>query len=451
MRKISRREFILRSAGAAVGMELSRRLVLPAGAPAALASALPNVAVSQGTNADSATTILKTALEGLGGISRFVKPGQTVAIKPNATWAYKPGTASSTDPDMLRALILMVREAGAKRIIVMDHCSIDPGTAECLQETGIGAVLDALDVEKVFPDRYNAPRDVYALVKLPQGKAFNELGVIKAAVEADVRINMAVAKSHLVTKFTLCLKHMMGFMQIPGALHAQLEQGIADLNTVSPIQAHLHILEAIRVRYPVGGFRQAGGDETELTNPKRVKRLNEIVVGVDPVLIDAYALLTYYASKPQELAHVKLAHDLNLGDIDVEQAKADGRLAFFVAGKPTATPPATATATGTPTPPTTATIPPTETATATSTPAGPPPTSTPLPTASAAPIEPLPTAPVAASQAAAIISPNRILNGALIPAAAVLAGASVVVRGRLDKKGTAKAPNPCDEERAGGQ
>jgi uncharacterized protein (DUF362 family) len=171
------------------------------------------VVVAKGTNADSAGAILKTALDGLGGIGRFVQPGQTVAIKPNATWAYPPGTASSTDPDLLAALILMVREAGAKRIIVMDHCTLDPGTAECLRVSGIGAVVDEMGVEKVFPDRYLAPRELFTPTTFPQGKAFQKMGVIKAAVEADVRINMAVAKSHLVTKYTMCLKHMMRALQ----------------------------------------------------------------------------------------------------------------------------------------------------------------------------------------------------------------------------------------------
>jgi len=55
----------------------------------------------------------------------------------NATWAYPPHTASSTDPDLLRALIQMVADAGAKRIIVMDHCAIDPGTEESCGYPGL--------------------------------------------------------------------------------------------------------------------------------------------------------------------------------------------------------------------------------------------------------------------------------------------------------------------------
>jgi uncharacterized protein (DUF362 family) len=86
-------------------------------------------------------------------MGRFVKAGQTVVIKPNATWAFAPHTASSSDPDVLRAVIEQVQRAGAGRIIVMDHCSIDPGAAECLRINGIASVVKELGVEGIFPDR----------------------------------------------------------------------------------------------------------------------------------------------------------------------------------------------------------------------------------------------------------------------------------------------------------
>ncbi|MBI5957057.1 MAG: hypothetical protein HY871_08650, partial [Chloroflexi bacterium] len=44
---------------------------------------LRDVAAAQGTDDDTPETLLRTALEPLGGIERFVSPGQSVAIKPN--------------------------------------------------------------------------------------------------------------------------------------------------------------------------------------------------------------------------------------------------------------------------------------------------------------------------------------------------------------------------------
>ena len=142
MPKITRRQFLTHAAGLTAACEMSRRLGWAS--PAAASDVgWPTAAVAQGSNTDTAADILKTALDGMGGIARFVKPGQTVAIKPNATWAYPPGTASSTDPEVLRALIQMVRDAGAKRIIVMDRSTLWT-TAEALQQSGLGKIVDEM-------------------------------------------------------------------------------------------------------------------------------------------------------------------------------------------------------------------------------------------------------------------------------------------------------------------
>lgn len=436
MPRMARRDFLVRAAGTMAVVRLSH-MVGAQGEGPVQALEWPDVVVARGANKDIPAEFLKSAIDALGGMGRFVSKGQTVAIKPNATWDYPPGTASSTDPELLRALILMVREAGAKRIIVMDHCTLDPGSAECLRITGIGKVLDELGVEKVFPDRYLAPKETWTLIDLPQAKAFPRLGVIKQVLEADVRINMGLAKSHLVTKLTLALKHMMGFLEVPAGLHADLEQGIADINSRSKMQAQLHILEAIRVRYPVAQRTQAGGEETELTDPQRVKRVNEVVVGTDPVLMDAYGVSTYFSRKPEELAHVKLAYQMGLGEIDVDKAKTAGRLAFVVVGQKTPTP----TLTRTPVPTQTGTPQPTAT--------GPAPTQTPLPPATLVPTEPpVPTPPdvqtaAGGPPAEGVLSPTPFLSGALLPVALVVGGVGVAVSRQVRRE---RPEQPEDKE-----
>jgi hypothetical protein len=247
---------------------------------------------------------------------------------------------------------------------------------------------------------------------------------------------------------------MMGFMQQPNSLHVQLEQGIADLNTESVVQAHLHILEAIRVRLPVGAARQAGGIDNDVTNPRRVKRCNQIVAGIDPVLIDAYGCINYFAVKPQELAHVKFAAEAGIGEMNVEKATAAGRLRIFDLGRPTQTPTPTMTVSLTHAPTATITTLPTMGPTPTLTRV---PTNTPLPTP-----EPVATRAAAVKSdrrdapANAVVNPGAFLSGALIPAAAVVIGAGVIVRQRLDREttrgrdaGTPEADTPGAAQEAG--
>ena len=426
MHKLTRRRFLTTVVGTAAAMEAGARLgwlsdpVLPV-----QAGSLPSVVAASGTSEDSAEAILRSAIDNLGGIGRFVKPGQTVAIKPNATWAFPPGTASSTDPAVLAAVVKLVQEAGAGRIIVMDHCSIEPGAAESLRVNGIGKMVKSLGVEYTFPDRFSGPESLYTKINLSNGKAFQSLGVIKAATEVDVRINLAVAKTHNVTRMTMCMKHMMGFLENPGSLHSHLIQGIVDINGESDIKANLHILEAIRVRVPWGQYQMCAGPETDITNPKVVKRVNQMVAGIDPVLIDAYGSQTYYSYEPDELPYVKMAADAGLGEIDLDKATASGYLQTVSVGQlpivnePTQTVITAASTSITLTTPT----------------YGPPATTTPLPTE----VEEADLGPVLLASADSsptspdVASPNQFLSGALVPVAAIVTGISLAVWHRLMK------------------
>ncbi len=303
---------------------------------------------------------------------------------------------------------------------------------------------------------------MFTQIEFPKAKIadFRKRGVLKAALDADVRINMGVAKSHLVTRLTMCLKHMMGWLEYPSALHAQLEQGLADLSSESQIQCQLHILEAIRVRLPVGNARQAGGYETEITNPRRIKRMNEIVVGTDPVLIDAYGCINYFSYKPEELLHVKLAAQMGLGEMDVPKATNEGRLRIYKVGEAITTPTATSTPTPAATPaaavnsptPTATSVPGTPTPTTTPTAA---PTNTPLPTSTPGIVEPTPALPAVAGERGGqvTLNPNPFLSGALVPVAAIAAGAGVVIRRRLvrdtaagEEEGEAEVAEKEEEE-----
>lgn len=418
MIKLTRREFLKYSTSLTAALAINRWL-RPQPTHAAAEPGFPSVCIAEGTDEDTADVLLETAMQGLGGIERFVKPGQTVAIKPNATWAYPPKTASSTDPDFLTALIQAVQAAGAGRIIVMDHCSIEPGADEALRISGIGNVVKSTGVERAFADRFNAPKSMYTKIDIPYGRANQNLGVLKAAVEADVRINLAVAKTHNVTKFTMCLKHMMGFLQQPGLMHSNLEQGIADLSTPSAVQAQLHILEAIRVRIPYGNYRVCAGPETDLTHPHIVTRRNTIVAGTDPVLIDAYGCIHFFDIQPQELTHVLRAHESGCGDMDVEAALADGRIRRLKAGSAIPEPEPAA---------------PAEESADPNQPPAPKPTAVYLPSEAGQPAMPLPPVGAECPPAGNLIAPGPLLKTALIPVAAILTGLSAAVLNRMRRK-----------------
>ena len=68
-------------------------------------------------NAEPAPLVRK-AVELLGGIRKFVRPGQTVLIKPNIGWDRVPEQAATTNPDAVAEVVQLCRKAG------LESCSV---------------------------------------------------------------------------------------------------------------------------------------------------------------------------------------------------------------------------------------------------------------------------------------------------------------------------------------
>ncbi len=83
------------------------------------------------------TKTVNKAIELLGGIERFIKPGDVVVIKPNVGFATPPILGATTHPDVITAVVRLCYEKGkAKKVIVTDNPINDP--ASCFAISGIG-------------------------------------------------------------------------------------------------------------------------------------------------------------------------------------------------------------------------------------------------------------------------------------------------------------------------
>ncbi len=252
----------------------------------------------------------KKALEAIGGISRFVKKGKRVVLKPNMSFARTPDFSATTHPLVVATVAQACAEAGAQQVLVLDHTL---QRAElCLERTGIrdacknipGVHVLALQERKFFRE-----------IKIPQGKVLERVEVMKEILEGDtVMINIPVAKSHSATGVSLGLKGLMGTIWDRESFHSQynINQAIADLATV--IKPQLTILDATRALASGG----PGG-------PGEVKRSNLIIAGVDPVAVDSYgvSIVPWYGQnfKGRQVEHLLVTHQRGLGKIDIDQLK----------------------------------------------------------------------------------------------------------------------------------
>lgn len=251
----------------------------------------------------------RKALEALGGISRFVKKGQSVILKPNMSFANTPDRGSTTHPVVVATVAQACMEAGAQQVVILDHTL---QRAElCLERTGIRDACKQINGVHVMTLQ---DKKFFREIKVPQGKVLERVEVMKDILEGQVLINLPVAKSHSATGVSLGLKGLMGLIWDRESFHSQynINQAVADLATV--IKPHLTILDATRALASGG----PGG-------PGDVKKPNLIIAGIDPVAVDSYGvgIVPWYGQnfKGRQVEHILLAHQRGLGKIDTDQLK----------------------------------------------------------------------------------------------------------------------------------
>jgi len=251
----------------------------------------------------------RKALEAIGGISRFVKKGQQVVLKPNMSFARTPDFSASTHPLVVATVAQACIEAGAQQVLVLDHTL---QRAElCLERTGIREACKNISGVHVLALQ---ERKFFREIKIPQGKVLESVEVMKDVLDSPVLINIPVAKSHSATGVSLGMKGLMGLIWDRESFHSKynINQAIADLGTV--IKPQLTILDATRALASGG----PGG-------PGEVKKPNLIIAGIDPVAVDSYgvSVAPWYGQnfKGRQVEHLLLAHQRGLGKIDVEQLK----------------------------------------------------------------------------------------------------------------------------------
>lgn len=305
MKKLDRREFLGAVAGAGAAFLI--------GGCAGKSEESSTTATPRSAKFDETTLVVasgkdpaeltRKAVNALGGIGKLVKKDDFVVIKPNIAWNQPPEVAATTNPAVVGEIVKMCKEAGAGRILVIDHI-IDKPSEMVLGLTGIMAAGQEAGAEVASAQNESD----YRTVEIPKGKAIKSDTCIKEILKADVFINVPIAKTHGMTKLTLGMKNLMGCNWDRQAWHQNaLDQCIADYATA--IRPDLTILDANRILI-------TGGPK----GPGKTKDVGKVIAGVDPVAVDAYGA-TLFGMKPEEIGHIKLAHEMGVGEIDLAKVK----------------------------------------------------------------------------------------------------------------------------------
>lgn len=253
--------------------------------------AYPRLAIAHGREVEK---MARATIDKLGGMSRFINPGEKVLIKPNAGWDRQPEQAANTNPELIYAVVRLCLEAKASEVWVTDVSIND--SYRCFARSGIESAVNKAG-GKV---KYTTEND-FVLTDL-KGQALGVWPVCRFYHQADKVINIPVIKHHSLSKCTIAMKNWYGVLGGKrNRLHQEINTSIADL--ASAIRPTLTIVDATRVlkrNGPTGG------------NLSDVSLENTIAAGLDEVALDSYSL-RFLDLKAEDVPFIKISEQRGLG------------------------------------------------------------------------------------------------------------------------------------------
>jgi uncharacterized protein (DUF362 family) len=261
---------------------------------------LPEMVVAQG---ESPRALVRSAVDALGGIRRFIARGDVVVVKPNIGWDRAPEQAANTNPDLVAEVVLLCQEAGARTVIVTDMSCNDPRV--CFDRSGIADAARKAGAQVLLPDERH-----FRQVNLG-GDVLTTWPVLEPFLTADKIINLPIAKHHSLTGCTLGMKNFYGIIGGQRSrLHQRIHESLVDLTAFA--RPTLTIIDAYRVLMRGG---PTGGSLADVEFKKT------LLAGTDPVALDSYAAKAWWDLDYQRLPFLRIAQARGLGKMNFEDVR----------------------------------------------------------------------------------------------------------------------------------
>jgi uncharacterized protein (DUF362 family) len=260
------------------------------------------ISIVKGPN--RAATVDK-AIELLGGIERFVKPGETVAIKPNVAFATPAMLCATTNPELVAEVVRLCYSRGkAKKVIVTDNPINDP--ASCFTLSGIGKAASAAGAEVVLPKAH-----LFKVTTLTGGRLIKNWPIFfEPFRKVDKLIGIAPLKNHHRAGASMTMKNWYGLLGgRRNIFHQDINTIIAELAMM--VRPTLVILDGTEVMMTNG---PTGGSISDL------RRANTLIASTDCVAADSYGC-TLLDLKVSDLPYLAKAEKAGVGTTDYESLK----------------------------------------------------------------------------------------------------------------------------------
>jgi uncharacterized protein (DUF362 family)/NAD-dependent dihydropyrimidine dehydrogenase PreA subunit len=274
----------------------------------------------EGYGRERALNAVKRSIEQLGGLDRYIKPGQRVLLKPNVLSPSTPDKCIATHPDVVYAVAKLLVDHGC-RVIIAES----PGAGTIYSAANLRKAYGTVGYAQVAKDLgIELNEDVRAReVPNPNGVLMKRLRLIEPVFNVDAVVIVSKMKTHLFTLMTGAAKNAFGL--VPGvekaSFHGRLQRPdefarmIVDINEF--IKPSLEIMDAIDAME---------GDGPQSGTPRHVGAI---------LASSSYSALDVVAARimsidPKEVCTIRAAMERSLIAEDLSDVEVIGELDKFI-------------------------------------------------------------------------------------------------------------------------
>jgi uncharacterized protein (DUF362 family)/NAD-dependent dihydropyrimidine dehydrogenase PreA subunit len=247
---------------------------------------------------------VRSVLELLGGSNPF--RSKRVLLKVNVMKGADPSRAVNTHPEIVAALVRLVRESGGEAL-VGDSSGVLGCTDEAFEASGIAEATRRAGGTLVN-------FDACKLMRLHlDGKVLREAWVPRILFDVDVVVTVPKLKTHTLLLLTAALKNQVGVLAGGQKCHlhevaprpGKLAHAILDLNAALPVR--MAVVDAV-VGLSGQGMRRAAC----------AQKVGAVVAGLDLVAVDAVCA-RLVGMEPEEVLTCRYGQERGLGTCDLSR------------------------------------------------------------------------------------------------------------------------------------
>lgn len=245
---------------------------------------------------------VKRAVDSIGGIEFFVKPGMKVLIKPNLLSARPPEDGVDTHPEVVRAVIRLVKSAGAE---------VKIGDSPGGYHKDMNEVFEASGMSRI------AEEEGAALASFAKSKFVDGFPIAREVFECDLMISIPKLKTHIITVITAALKNTYG--TVTGLYKTECHSKAPREEDFARIVAKIHSISRPRLNILDAVVAMEGDGPSSGT----LRNMGLVMASADAVAMDS-CIAKLVGLEPLDVLVTKEAYAMGLGEADLSKIEITG-------------------------------------------------------------------------------------------------------------------------------